>query len=83
MANEKGAELIELCYFCRGKVELQTIRHVHQWGEKIFIFKNVPAEVCTQCGESYFGPDALEKMDSVVNGLREPEEVTQVPVYSL
>lgn len=52
------------------------IRHVPQWGEKIFLFKNVPAEVCTQCGETYFGPEALEKMDKVVVGLLEPEEVT-------
>ena len=83
LAHEKGAELMDRCYFCQGKVETRVIRHVHQWGEKIFIFKNVPAEVCTQCGESYFGPDALEKMDRVVTGLPEPEEVTQVPVYSL
>ena len=71
------------CYFCKGKVERKAIRHVHQWGEKVFIFKNVPGEVCTQCGETYFGPEALEKMDKVVTGLPEPEEVTQVPVYSL
>ena len=74
---------MERCYFCRGKVEERVVRHVHQWGEKIFIFKNVPAEVCTQCGESYFGPDALEKMDQVVASVPEPEEVAQAPVYSL
>jgi YgiT-type zinc finger domain-containing protein len=74
---------MDRCYFCQGKVEARVIRHVHQWGEKIFIFKNVAAEVCTQCGESYFGPDALEKMDRVVASVPEPEEVAQVPVYSL
>jgi len=71
------------CYFCGGKVESRTIRHLHQWGEKIFLFKNVPAEVCSQCGETYFGPEALEKMDKVVASLPEPEDVTQVPVYLL
>jgi YgiT-type zinc finger domain-containing protein len=59
------------------------IRHVHQWEEHIFLFKNVPAEVCTQCGETYFGPDALEQMDKIVANQPEPEETTQVPVYSL
>lgn len=73
---------MDQCYFCKGKVERKAIRHVHQWGEKVLIFKNVPAEVCTQCGETYFGPEALEKMGRVVAGLPEPEEVTQVPVYS-
>ena len=74
---------MDRCYFCKGKVERRAIRHVHQCGEKVFIFKNVPAEVCIQCGETYFGPEALEKMDKVVMGMPEPEEVTQVPVYSL
>ena len=59
------------------------IRHVYQLGEKIFIFKNVPAEVCRQCGEIYFGPEALAKMDKVVANNPEPEEIAQVPVYSL
>jgi YgiT-type zinc finger domain-containing protein len=60
-----------------------VIRHVHLWGEKIFIFKNVPAEMCSQCGEAYFGPEALEKMDLVVESVPEPEEIAQVSVYSL
>ena len=75
--------MMDRCYFCRGKVEKRVIRHVHQWGERVFIFKNVPAEVCTQCGETYLGPEVLDKMDKVVTGPPEPEEVTQVPVYSL
>lgn len=70
-------------YLCSGKVEAKTIRHVHQWEEKIFIFKNVPAEVCTQCGEIYFGPEALEKMDPTVSDAVEPKEISQVSVYSL
>jgi YgiT-type zinc finger domain-containing protein len=74
--------MMKQCYFCKGKIEKRMIRHVHQWGEQIFIFKNVPAEVCPQCGETYFGPKALEKMDKVVMNLPEPEEVTQVPVSS-
>lgn len=75
--------MMDRCYFCKGKVEKKLIRHVHQWRDKLFVFKNVPAEVCTQCGEAYLGPGVLEKMDRVVAGPPELEEVTQVPVYSL
>lgn len=74
---------MDSCYFCKGKVERRMIRHVHQWKESIFLFKSVPAEVCTQCGETYFGPEALEQMDRIVMTQPEPEETTQVPVYSL
>jgi YgiT-type zinc finger domain-containing protein len=74
---------MERCYFCKGTVKKQAIRHVHQWGEKVFIFNNVPAKVCTQCGETYFGPEALEQMDKIVAAAPEPEEIAQVPVYTL
>ena len=74
---------MERCYFCKGRVEHKTIRHIHQWGERVFIFRNVPAEVCSQCGETFLAPDALEMMDRIVADTGEPEEVTQVPVYSL
>jgi len=76
-------KVMERCYFCKGTVRKQAIRHVHQWGKRVFIFDNVPAEVCTQCGETYFGPDALEQMDKIVAAPPEPEELIQVPVYSL
>jgi YgiT-type zinc finger domain-containing protein len=71
------------CYFCKGTVKEQAVCHVHQWRERVFIFDNVPAEVCTQCGEMYFGPEALEQMDKMVAAPPEPEELIQVPVYSL
>jgi YgiT-type zinc finger domain-containing protein len=64
-------------------VKKQAIQHVHQWKQKVFIFNNVPAEVCTQCGETYFGPEAVEQMDTIVAAPPEPEELIQVPVYFL
>jgi YgiT-type zinc finger domain-containing protein len=64
-------------------VRKQAIRPVYRWGEKVFIFNNVPAEVCTRCGETYFGPESLEQIDEIVETAREPEEVAQVPGYSL
>jgi YgiT-type zinc finger domain-containing protein len=83
LAHQEGATIMDRCYFCKGKVTSTVLYHVQQWGERVFIFKNVPADVCTQCGETYFGPEALEQMDRIVATQPTPEEVTQVPVYSL
>ena len=49
----------------------------------MYILRNVPAEVCTQCGEVFFGPDALKSMDDVVTKNSEPEGHRSVPVFSL
>ena len=71
------------CYFCKGTVQNQKIRHVHEWGGHVYIFEDVPAEVCQQCGEAYFAPDVLEMMDQIVATSIEPKTTLTVPVYSL
>ena len=54
------------CYFCKGRVVKKIVTHVHTWEGKIFLFEDVPADVCQQCGEIYFSPDILETMDKIV-----------------
>ena len=74
---------MKTCYFCKGEVVQKRIQHVHQWGEKIIIFEDVPAEVCQQCGETYFSPEVLEKMDEVTLGEEKPKATISVPIFSL
>jgi YgiT-type zinc finger domain-containing protein len=74
---------MKTCYFCKGEVVERRIQHVHQWGEKIIIFEDVPAEVCQQCGETYFSPEVLDKMDEVTMGEEKPKATISVPIFSL
>ena len=71
------------CPFCKGRIEQRRIEHVHRWKGELYLLKNVPAEVCTQCGEVFFGPDALKAMDRVVDKKARPEGHRSVPVFSL
>lgn len=74
---------MRVCYLCKGKVVKEKVRHVHHWGKKIILFEDVPAEVCQQCGEVYFSPDALQAMDRVVLNKTKPKKRVSVPVFSL
>ena len=74
---------MKTCYFCKGEVVEKRIQHVHQWVNKIVLFEDVPAEVCQQCGEIYFSPEVLEKMDAVTMGEEEPKATISVPIFSL
>ena len=76
-------KMIDTCCFCQGTVESRRIRHIREWGDKIFILENVPAEVCRQCGEKYFDPDTVRKMDAIVTAAPGSQRHDQVPVYSL
>ena len=74
---------MSMCPFCKGRVHPERVEHVHRWGERLVILRNVPADVCTQCGEVFFGPEALRAMDAVVTGDLTPEQHRSVPVYTL
>ena len=71
------------CPFCKGHITLQRIEHVHRWQGKFYILRNVPAEVCTQCGEVFFAPKELGAMDDIVMRGTKPQEHLSIPVYTL
>ena len=72
-----------ICPFCSAPVEERLVEHIHRWEGEIYILRNVPADVCVQCGQTFFGPDALKAMDAVALAEREPDERLAIPVYSL
>jgi len=74
---------VQQCPFCKGPVKKKRIEHVHRWKGSLYILRNVPVEVCAQCGEVFFAPDALKAMDRIVMRKRQPEEHLSVPVFSL
>ena len=71
------------CPFCKGPIAVERIEHVHQWRGTWYLLRNVPAEVCAQCGETFFAPDVLAAMDRVVSTKSEPDGHVYVPVFSL
>jgi YgiT-type zinc finger domain-containing protein len=74
------------CTFCGAEVEEARIEYDYRRRGHLLVISNVPAGVCRQCGEKYFTPDVLKKMDelyhNVFNRLREPERVLEVPAVS-
>lgn len=59
-------DLIHPCEFCDTDLP-QTLQHVtvtRQRGGTWYIFENVPARVCPNCGHRYFDIDVLEEMEA-------------------
>lgn len=71
------------CPFCGGKLIKKTITHPQSYQGKIFILENVPAEVCSQCGEVLISPEVLEKIQELVWSGEKPGRKAEVPVYDL
>jgi YgiT-type zinc finger domain-containing protein len=75
------------CTYCGGEVAEQTIEYDYRRQKHLMVVSNVPAGVCRQCGEKYFRPDILKKMDAVYHAIFErhekPERTVTVPAVSL
>ena len=61
----------------------RLVERIHRWDGEIRIMRNVPADVCVRCGETFFGLDALKAMDAVAADKRRLDARLAVPVYSL
>ncbi len=59
------------CYFCGGKLEsgLATIPFVV--GSSVVIIKQVPAEVCTQCGEAIMDSEVAAVVDGLLKQVQQ------------
>lgn len=74
------------CLFCKGKTEIKKVDIDFRWGDKLFVVKNVPIEICSQCGERYYSAEISRKLDELVkaqetSGIK-PQKILEVPVFS-
>jgi len=74
------------CTFCDGEVEERRVDYDYRRRGHLLIMKNVPAGVCRQCGEKYFKPDVLKRMDrtyhAIVEQRQAPDQIVEVPAVS-
>lgn len=75
------------CTFCGGKVIEKKIDYDYRRESHLLVISNVPAGVCDQCGEKYFKPEILKKMDEVYHNIfdrnQKPQRMLTVPAVSL
>lgn len=72
-----------LCPLCGGILVEKTITHEERHNSQLYIFENVKALVCSQCGEEYLSAETLKEMDRIVREAREPTRKEEAPVFDL
>ena len=70
------------CYYCGGLVKEEHIIRELRWQGRLFIFENVPAGVCTQCGEKFLKPEVAKVIDLFLQEKKQPTRIEEVPVYA-
>ena len=56
-----------LCAYCgKSKARLASLNHTFGHGDTMIVVENVATMVCSNCGQSYFTGDTLEKLDEIL-----------------
>ena len=59
------------CFMCKGELEEKKVNYIVDLENTIIIIKEVPAKVCTQCGEQFFDDKTSENIEKIVNQLKQ------------
>ncbi len=75
---------MDRCDLCGGELRPGTTTLEIWRGEELIIIRDVPADVCEQCGEAYISASISEKLDQFLNEYHRhrPERYLAVPQYS-
>ena len=59
------------CFVCKGELQEKNVNYFVDLDNTIIIIKEVPAKVCSQCGEKYFEDEISENIEKIVEQLKE------------
>lgn len=58
------------CFFCKGKLENKLTTYVSDFENCVVIVRNVPSQVCSQCGEVSYSYEVAEHLEKIVQAAR-------------
>lgn len=68
------------CLYCKGKLEEQRVSRVQEYKGRWYLIENLPALVCTQCGETFYTPEAHHLVLTLVREGHTPVRVEHMDV---
>jgi HTH-type transcriptional regulator / antitoxin MqsA len=72
---------MKTCFQCRGDLEERSIILDQRRDGELYVIEEVPAEVCTQCGETYLSAGVLKVVDEIIKNRTQAEKEVKVPVW--
>jgi YgiT-type zinc finger domain-containing protein len=59
------------CPLCDGDMEDGVTTIPFLMGERVAVIKNVPAEICANCGEAYMKSGVVSRIEAILDRLEE------------
>lgn len=71
------------CSLCHGQLQEQQVTFTHWINGRLIVIERIPALVCESCGEIYYAPDVVERIQSLLDSDSQPDRVIEASVYDL
>lgn len=68
------------CSICGGEVKEDRVELDYRYKGKLYIFKDVPAGVCQQCGEKYLTSKVAKEIERKIKTKEKWDKTILVPV---
>ena len=68
------------CFMCKGKLENKNTTFMVELDNCSIIIKNVPSQVCMQCGEVSYSDEVAKQLERLVNTVR--NSITEITVIN-
>jgi len=68
--NKRIADITLKCFMCKGRLSDKLTTFMVDVGNCIIIVKNVPSQVCDQCGETSYNHDVMIQLEKIVASLK-------------
>ena len=68
------------CFMCKGNLTDELTTFMVEIVNSIIIIKNVPSQVCDQCGETSYNDEIAKQLEKIVNSLK--MSVTEIAVVN-
>lgn len=57
------------CGICKGDMERKLVTHTEDLGESVVVIRNVPALVCSECGNVWYSGDVVQQLEAIVDAI--------------
>ncbi|BAZ17124.1 hypothetical protein NIES4071_90020 [Calothrix sp. NIES-4071] len=72
------------CQMCKiNEASEELVNEVFQINGKTVLVENIPAKVCSRCGEAVFSLETTEKIRQMLHGAAKPVKSISVDVFAL
>ena len=68
------------CFMCKGSQVNKPTTFMVDIDACIIIVKNVPSQVCNQCGEASYNHEVTKHLESIINSMR--ASITEIAIVN-